>query len=303
MSLIANRYLIGTALLCICAGTLSLTPPALASDPEVLTHSSFEGFAEAIHDVEVSTDEFGQLVDVPVQLGQLVKEGDLLAQLDDRIQRAAAEVAKMQSMMDGEIKSAEAAVSLQEYRVEQLRSLHNDRMAGSEELRRATMELDVAKARLQIAIEQKRLRGTELNRLQLQVEQRQIRAPFDGVVAGKRLDAGDAVTPGNSAIVRLIRTDVLIGVFNVPAEASFTMQPGLAAQVYFRAARQTVDAEIDSVAPAINGESGTVLIRVAIPNPDHVLRPGDRLSMRITPGQSLPQQPPGQAAMKGPQWR
>ncbi|MFG0290851.1 MAG: efflux RND transporter periplasmic adaptor subunit [Rhodopirellula sp. JB044] len=269
-----------------------------AANPSGMTHSSYEGFAEAILDVELSTDEFGQLVDVPVQIGEKVRKGQLLAQLDDGIQRAAAEVAKMQAAMTGEVRSAEAARELQVYRVEQLKSLHQDQMAGGEELRRAKMELDVADARLQIAMEQNRLRKTELRRLELQVEQRQIHAPFDGIVAAKRLDAGDALTPGNATILRLIRTDVLIGVFNVPAESSFAMRPGMAVQVFFRAARQTVDAEIESIAPAIDGESGTVRIRVRIPNPDEQLRPGDRLSMRITPGQDLPNVVPGQAAIQ-----
>lgn len=294
-----NRLYPAAILMSVFVTMVAATSPVNAADPTALTHTSYEGFAEAIRDVELSTDEFGQLVAVPVELGQLVREGQLLAQLDDGIQRAAAEVAMMQASMEGEVKSAEAARTLQTYRVEQLQTLHTDRMAGAEELRRAKMDLEMANARLQIAVEQKRLRETELKRLELQVQQRRVLAPFDGVVAAKRLDAGAAVTPGNAAILRLIRTDVLIGVFNVPAESSFAMRPGMAAQVYFRAARQTVDAEIESIAPAINGESGTVLIRVLIPNPENQLRPGDRLSMRITPGQTLPDVVPGQASLRG----
>lgn len=281
----------------VAAGMLSCVPMRAYADTDAVTPSSYEGFAEPIADIELSTDEVGQLVDVPVTLGQRVTENQLVAQLDDRVQRAAVEVSRAQAIMDGEILAAEATRSLQAYRVEQLSQLRQGNMAGPEELRRAQMELDVAVARVQVAKEQKSLRQTELARLELQVEQRKLRAPFSGVVAVKRLSTGAAITPGNATIMRLIRTDVLIGVFNVPAEQSFTMRVGMATQVYFRAARLTVDGQIESISPAINGESGTVLVRVSIANPNDQLLPGDRLSMRITPGQDL--QTKSQAAREG----
>jgi RND family efflux transporter MFP subunit len=259
------------------------------ADADASTHSSYEGFAEPIHDIEISTDEVGRLTDVPVQLGQRVKANDVVAQLDDRVQHAAVEVSRSQAVMDGEILAAEATRALQEYRLEQIQKLRITNMAGVEELRRAQMDLDVAAARVQMAKEQKTLRQSELTRLELQVEQRKIRAPFDGVVAFKKLSTGSSVTPVNATIMRLIRTDILVGVFNVPAEPSFAMKPGMATQVYFRAARLTVDGQIESIAPLINGESGTVVVRVTIPNPNNQLMPGDRLSMRLTPGQdSMP---------------
>ncbi len=257
------------------------------ADADTSAISSYEGFAEPIHDIEISTDEVGRLTDVPVQLGQRVKANDVIAQLDDRVQRAAVDVSRSQAIMDGEILAAEASRALQKYRFEQIERLRETNMAGAEELRRAQMDLDVAAARLQMAKEQKTLRQSELARLELQVEQRKIRAPFDGVVAFKKMSTGAAVTPVNAMIMRLIRTDVLVGVFNVPAEPSFAMKPGMATQVYFRAARMTVDGQIESIAPLINGESGTVVVRVTIPNPNNQLMPGDRLSMRLTPGQDI----------------
>jgi len=281
------------------AAQTSTAQSARSHDPTSATHASYEGFAEAIEDIDVATEEVGQLTDVSVTLGQLVQEGEVIARLDDRAQVAAVNVSAAQAKMEGEIRVAEASRAMQTYRVEQLQQLRRTKMAGPEELRRAEMELAVAEARLVMAGEEKELRRVEMKRLELQVELRKVRAPFTGVIAAKRLGSGDAVTPGNSAIVRLIRTDTLIGVFNVPAEHSFAMRPGMKVQVYFRAARETVDAAIDAVAPAINGESGTVLIRVKIKNPNNTLRVGDRLSMRVTPGQTVaPEEPRSSVSLR-----
>ncbi|SMP69620.1 RND family efflux transporter, MFP subunit [Neorhodopirellula lusitana] len=261
------------------------TPTSHASEPDV--NVSYEGFSQPISDVRISTEEVGLLVDVPVKLGQYVREGELLAQLRDDAERAALAVARAQAAMDGEIEAAKASRMLQVYRVNQLQQLMKERMAGDEELRRAKMELAVADARVQVAEEQKKLRGIEVQRLELQVESRQLLAPFDGVVAEVSLGTGASVTPSRATLMQLIRVDVLIGVFNVPATKSFAMKPGMATQVYFRAARQTVNAVIDSIAPAINGESGTVQVQVRIENPDGHLHPGDRCSMRVSPIQQI----------------
>lgn len=274
----------------------STGPSPSSSDPRSTRSSprsslsgnvSYEGFSEAIQDVHVSTEEIGQLIEVPVTLGQSIKKGEIIAQLDDRLERAAVMVSSVQAAMEGEIAAAKATYSMQSQRVAQLKELQRDQMAGTDELRRAETELEVADARWLLAREQRELRHAELKRLELQVERRKLRAPFDAVVAEKLLDSGAAITPGTSVVVRLIRTDQLLGVFNVPAEKSFAMKTGMATQVFFRAARQTVDGVIESLAPVINGESGTVEVRVRIENPKGALRPGDRCSMRITPMQSL----------------
>jgi len=250
-------------------------------------NSSYEGFSEAIQDVNLSTEEVGQLIEVPVSLGQFIRKGDVIAQLDDRSDRASVEVSRVQASMEGEVQAALASRQMQLFRVEQLSQLRDERMAGADELRRAKMELAISEARLLVAQEQRRLRQVELERLELQVERRTLRAPFDGLVAEKFLDAGASITPTNPVLLRLVRVDVLMGVFNVPAERSFVMKPGLVTQIYFRAARETVSGIIDSISPVINGESGTVQVRVRIDNQDGKLRPGDRCSMRVSPVQQL----------------
>ncbi|MEP4682651.1 MAG: efflux RND transporter periplasmic adaptor subunit, partial [Rhodopirellula bahusiensis] len=78
-----------------------------------------------------------------------------------------------------------------------------------------------------------------------------------------------------------VRTDVLHGVFNVMADRALKMKIGMETQVYFRAARKTVDGKIETIGPSINSESGTIEIRVRIENPASELRPGDRCTMRV----------------------
>lgn len=243
--------------------------------------SAYEGFSQAIEDIYLGSEDLGRIVELPVKVGQRVKANDVVARLDDEIEKASMEIAQTQASMLGEINAAQASLDVQTIRVEHLRRLMREEMAGSDELRRAELELKVAKARLLTATEQRALRLAEANRLELQWKRRKIRAPFDGVVAEKKAGLGATITPSDPDIVRLVRTDVLHGVFNVMADRALQMKIGMETQVYFRAARKTVDGKIETIGPSINSESGTIEIRVRIENPASELRPGDRCTMRV----------------------
>ncbi|WDQ15903.1 efflux RND transporter periplasmic adaptor subunit [Rhodopirellula sp. P2] len=253
--------------------------------------SAYEGFSQAIEDIYLGSEDLGRIVEIPVKVGQFVQANEVIARLDDEIERASMEIAKIQASMVGEIHAAQASLDLQTVRVEHLRRLLRDEMAGSDELRRAEMELNVAKARLLTATEQRSLRMAEANRLELQWKRRSIRAPFDGVIAEKKAGLGATITPSDPEIVRLVRTDILEGVFNVMADRALTMKIGMDTQVYFRAARKTVDGKIDTIGPSINSESGTIEIRVRIENPSGELRPGDRCTMRLLEPSSVDDTP------------
>ncbi|KLU01566.1 Membrane fusion protein of RND family multidrug efflux pump [Rhodopirellula islandica] len=253
--------------------------------------SAYEGFSQAIEDIYLGSEDLGRITEIPVKVGQRVQANDVIARLDDEIERASMEIAKIQASMVGEIHAAQASLDLQTVRVEHLRRLLRDEMAGSDELRRAEMELNVAKARLLTATEQRSLRMAEANRLELQWKRRCIRAPFDGVIAEKKAGLGATITPSDPEIVRLVRTDILQGVFNVMADRAMAMKIGMDTQVYFRAARKTVDGKIETIGPSINSESGTIEIRVRIQNPSGELRPGDRCTMRLLEPSSVDDTP------------
>lgn len=253
--------------------------------------STYEGFARAVEDIYLGSEEMGRIVDMPVKIGQVIRRGDVIAQLDASIEKAALEVAQVQASMVGEIDSATASLELQKLRYENLRRLADNDAAGADELRRAEMEWKIAEARLLTAREQRSLRQAELKRLELQWQRRTIRAPFDGVIAAIELSVGATITPSQPDVVRLIRTDELHGVFNVMAAQAMQIQPGMPAEVYFRAARQTAEAVVDTVGPSINGESGTIEVRVRVRNPSGGLRSGDRCTMRLIEKESMQSKP------------
>jgi multidrug efflux pump subunit AcrA (membrane-fusion protein) len=154
-------------------------------------------------------------------------------------------------------------------------------MARPDELVRAETDLRIATARFVAAQEQLALRELELDRYKLQLERRKIRVPMDGVISEVFHKPGEYLTPGDPAVVRLLVMDKLFGVFNIPVEDTAFIKVGSPVKVYLRSTSKTLEATITSIAPDIDGESGTVQVRVELDNTDRRLLSGDRCTLRL----------------------
>ncbi|WP_413431348.1 efflux RND transporter periplasmic adaptor subunit [Crateriforma spongiae] len=243
----------------------------------------FDGFTEPAEDVLVSGVDLGRLTAIHVRMGDRVSKGDLLAQLDDQLQESALRISQAQADMTGEIRMAVAEQKLQQLKTESLRKLAADGMARPEELQRAEADLEAAKARVEIAQEQQRLRRLQVQRDQIELNRRKVLAPCDGRIARVMHAAGEYLTPADAVIFRLIATDTLDAVFNVPVEHIHHVQMGQTVSVFLRSQGKTVDGTVDRISPAIDGESGTVQVKVLLDNRDETFLAGDRCTLQLTP--------------------
>lgn len=246
----------------------------------------FDGFVEPWEDVEVAALEIGNLQEVSVRVGDRVEAGDVIAVLDPSLQESAVAIATIQATMRGQFNAAKAECDLHLLRTEQFRRLRAEGLARPDEIARAEADLRIAQARLLTVEEELKLREAEQQRYELQLERRRVRAPISGTVARIFRKAGEFVSPSDPSIIRLINTERLIAVINIPAEYVAPLSVGTPVRVHLAMLRRTVPAAIESIAPLIEGESGTVEVRILLPNPDGQLRAGDRCTVTLT-GPSL----------------
>jgi RND family efflux transporter MFP subunit len=241
----------------------------------------YEGFTEPKYDIMVAATEIGRLDAVTVEVGDHVKAGQVIGRLEDAIQASSVRIAKLQSEMTGELEATKAEAELHQLRTETLRKLAAEGMTRPDELIRAETDLRIAISRFTAAQEQLDLRKLELERLELQFERRKIRVPMQGVISQVLHKPGEYITPGDPAVVRLMVIDKLLAVFNIPVEDTATIKLGSPVRIYLRSSATTIDAAITSIAPDIDGESGTIAIRVELDNLDGRWRAGDRCTLRL----------------------
>jgi RND family efflux transporter MFP subunit len=154
------------------------------------------GYVVARRQATVSAKVTGKVDEVLIEEGMEVKEGQLLARLDDDTTRPVHALAERQleasrkSLEEVEVRMAEAERNLR--RMQQLRA---DKLVSELQLDQAQSEHAALAARLEaLKGEVKVAEGTVRVRAQ-DLEDLLVRAPFDGVVVSKDAQPGEMVSP------------------------------------------------------------------------------------------------------------
>jgi RND family efflux transporter MFP subunit len=174
---------------------------ATAYPSQAYTLLNATGYVVAQRKAAVASKATGRLEWLGVREGSSVREGDVLARLENRDvtakrEQAAANVKLAQANLEqaqAELQEAERAFQRSSELLERKfvsQAAHDTAIARLEKARAA-----ISGQRAAIAVAQANLRAT-----QVEVEQTLIRAPFDGVVLTKNANVGDVITPFSSAL-------------------------------------------------------------------------------------------------------
>ena len=154
------------------------------------------GYVTARRQATVSSKVTGKVIEVHVEEGMRVKEGQELARLDASYASRGLALARAEA--------AAAASALEETRVRireaQLDYDRADRLARSEissraDVDRARAQLDAARARLAAQNDQLTTARRNIDLQQQTLEDTIIRAPFDGIVVSKDAQPGEMISP------------------------------------------------------------------------------------------------------------
>jgi len=166
---------------------------------EVQEQRQITGNLRALARSRVASIESGLVVECPIEEGDLVKKGDVLARLDDR--RLALELLRI------EAQSEVAQATLEERRAEVKRSERDfellselsERNAGNpKELADAESDLQVARARQLQAERDLTVMKAQTDLLRTRLDDMVITAPFDGVIVVKETEVGQWLGEGEA---------------------------------------------------------------------------------------------------------
>jgi RND family efflux transporter MFP subunit len=154
------------------------------------------GYVVARRQATVSAKTTGRIAEVLIEEGMAVKQGQVLARLDDTTSRPLYSLAERQlesarkNLQEVEVRVAEASRNLQ--RTEKLRA---EKLISESQLDTAQSELAALNARLEaLRSEVKVSEGSVRVRAQ-ELDDLIVRAPFDGVVVSKDAQPGEIISP------------------------------------------------------------------------------------------------------------
>ncbi|MGY8565031.1 efflux RND transporter periplasmic adaptor subunit [Stenotrophomonas rhizophila] len=190
--------------------------PTLATSP--VTRGDLEqtveatGVIDAYKLVSVGAQASGQIKSLKVQLGDTVRQGDLIAEIDATTQQNA--VLNAQASLDQVI--AQRAVQQASLRQAELEFARQQQMLAAEATSRAeydTAEAQLKTARAQVKSYEAQIKGreTELGTANANLAYTRITAPMDGTVVAVVAEEGRTVNANQTAptIVMLARLDLV----------------------------------------------------------------------------------------------
>jgi cobalt-zinc-cadmium efflux system membrane fusion protein len=197
-------------------------------------------------------------------------------------------LAEMQSLelgkTRGDYRDAQARVDLARQALERKRSLAAERIAPQREVQEAEAELKRAEASLQGA------RGT-LNALGASNDgggddsRLVLRAPVSGTVIDRHLVQGEVAQPGET-LFKVGDLSTLWLIAHASERDAVRVRPGSTARVAIPALPgSSLSGKVASVGSQVEVSSRTIPIRIELPNPGGILRPGMSASVWLPVGE------------------
>jgi membrane fusion protein, multidrug efflux system len=213
------------------------------------------GTVNAVRGVDLTVETAGIVKDILFDANQKVEAGDVLVQLDDAIQQADLSATMAQAALDKT--TLERALELQRRRV------------GS--------DVNVDSARAAAEASQSRVAS-----LQAALDQKQLRAPFDGTVGISRIDLGQYLSPGTT-VVTLQDLETMRVDFTVPEQQFANLKIGQPVRIGTEKAEDELPftGSIRGINPKIDPSSQLVSVRAEVANPEGKLTPGQFVQVRV----------------------
>jgi len=257
--------------------------PVIASAPSTTATSvvpagslTASGYVVARRQATVAAEVTGRLVEVRVEEGQKVIEGEVLAVLESTLAKADTDAAIARAA------SADADLAEARRILERTRALAKQGYASN-----AT--LTDAQARADAALATRNALKSDADRAKAQLERYEIRAPFDGVVVNKSAQPGEIISPV-SAGGGFTRT----GICTIVDMASLEIEVDVSEAYIARVSEgQKVEAVLDAypderlparviaTIPAADRAKATVRVRIGFEKADPRILPEMAISVRF----------------------
>lgn len=211
------------------------------------------GTVEAIDDATISSESSGRILSISNR-GDLVRSGEVIARLDDRVIRA-------------QYDASTTAYELAEDTFNRLESLYADSIISTQDFRNARAQRDQTKAQLELTNKQ--------------LLDSQIGAPFSGRIEERFVRSGELVNPGQP-VVRLVNTDAIRILAGIPERFSGEIKEGSEVEVNIRALGiEPIKSRVAYSGNVIDPDTRTYTVEVELNNSEGIIKPDMIVELQV----------------------
>ena len=230
--------------------------------------------------VQLGSAVSGVLSATLVDRGDVVKRGQVVAQLELSVEQASVALDRMRASNDSAIRVEEADKDLSVREAERKKFLVDQKIANLNSLDELTTKVREGELRVQQAQMDQRLAELTAQRSERTLELKQIRSPIDGVVIERKLSAGEYIYEQTS-VMTIAQVDPLNVELVLPLQRYGTIKVGSTAIVHpATPVGGAYPARAEVVDPVIDAASDTFGVRLILPNPDRAIPAGIRCTVQ-----------------------
>ncbi|MBU2928952.1 efflux RND transporter periplasmic adaptor subunit [Winogradskyella psychrotolerans] len=230
----------------------SITPIAvnvLNITPNNGVDGSSEKFPGIIKPVKTATMSFqvaGDITNLPVNMGDYVKKGQLIAAIDPSLYKAQYEANKAQANLAKE----------------NFTRINNVFQKGSiAEIRMLEAKSNYEQAQSALNAASKNLNHTKLT------------APFSGYISNKLMESGDVASPG-MPVVELVDLSKVQAIISLSDKEVNHYKTGTKATIYVPTLDKTFSGTLTEIAIQSESRTPVYTAKITVDNPDFLLKPG-----------------------------
>jgi RND family efflux transporter MFP subunit len=231
--------------------------------------ASYDCLIEPTQTVELASPVTGMLDQVFVKRGDRVAKGQVVATLESRAERAAADLARFKSEQKGPVQAAESKIEFSKRKFDRRQSMSSEKLIAVQERDDAEADYRLAQSELIVAKENQQIAALEFQQQSSLLALRTIKSPVDGVVVDQGAFPGEVVEPGSNkkTVLKVAQLDPLRVHVILPKDAFGKVAAGMVVDVSPEIPlRKPYIAKVKSVDRLVDAASGTFVVFLEMPN-------------------------------------
>jgi membrane fusion protein, heavy metal efflux system len=278
----------------------TLTPPGQSRAPRANPAATMGCLISPLRVADIGSPVTGVLSQVHVDIGDSVRRSQVLATLRHDVEVAGEQAAHQRWSLEADVRAAESQLALARQRHARAQELLTEGFVSAQAVEQARTELQIAEQRVAQSSGQREILARDLGVARAQVDQRIVRAPFDGVVVERWRHPGERVE--ERPMLRIATLDPLRVDLVVPAMrfGQYAINDVVSIRPELPGAGP-VPAVVTNIDRVIDAASNTFRVRLTLANPGHRVPAGARCAVEGGPGAaSASAAPPAAAAAPAP---
>lgn len=262
--------------------------PVVAVEPvntsDVNIYGEYVGRIRAQQFVEVRARVEGYLQKMFFEEGTRIKKGQTLFVIDPSLYRARVEKARAQ------LNKAKAQEQKADRDLKRMRPLYEQNAASQLDLDNAEAAYESAKAEVMVA-------AADLKQAEMTLGYTTVTSPADGYISERSADIGTLVGPNGKSLLATIVNSDTVRVDFAMTSLEYLRSRSRNVRLGERDSRRQWDPYVtitmadgtvypyrglvDFASPQVNPTTGTFSVRAEMPNPDHILLPGEFTKVKL----------------------